>query len=100
MVLRLYKERYRNSDTNDGDLDSDPIYLGYSIPANAFAFADAVALQDFRNAKRLQRLIKMGSKSIIIDNELHYETRFVNMSISPLAEALMLYFETMTDWKY
>lgn len=100
IFISCFKERYNNNETTEGDLDSGPIFLGYSIPANAFAFGDAVALKDYRNAKRLHRLIKLGSKSVIKSNELHYETRFVNMSISPLAESLILYLETMTVWTY
>ena len=42
----------------------------------------------------------MGSKSVIKGNESHNETRFVNMSISPLAEPIILYLVTITDWNY
>ncbi|MCA0447734.1 MAG: hypothetical protein LCH54_16040 [Bacteroidetes bacterium] len=99
IVVTLFKERYHNSETSNGDIDSGPLFLGYSIPANAFAFAGAVAFKDLRTAKRLQRLISIGSKKIETENELKYETRFINLQINPLAEALLLYFETMTDWK-
>ncbi|MDX1909042.1 MAG: hypothetical protein SF053_18540 [Bacteroidia bacterium] len=97
-VLRLFTERYRDHATNAGDIDSGPVVLGYSIPANAFAFGDAVALKDFRNARRLQRLIQIGSVRVIHNQELCYKTRLIDMPISPLAESLILYFETMTDW--
>ncbi|GAB3845764.1 hypothetical protein GCM10028822_04760 [Hymenobacter terrigena] len=49
-VLRLYHERIGRYETSEGDVDSGPLILGYSIPANAFAFGDAVALRDWRNA--------------------------------------------------
>lgn len=98
LVLRIFKERYKNLETNVGDIDSGPIFLGFSIPANAFAFGNAVAFKDVRNAKRLQRLIKLGSKRIIKDQALSYQSRFIDLPISPLAESLILYFETMTDW--
>ncbi len=99
-ILRLFRERYKNKKTDYyGDIDSGPIILGYSIPANAFAFGDAVATEDLRNAKRLHRLIKLGSKKEKLNNEIKYKTRFIDMEISPLAEALILYFETMIEWK-
>jgi len=98
-VIRLFNERYKNNKTDFyGDIDSGPIIWGYSIPAIAFAFGDAVAMKDWRNAKRLERVIKLGSKTKQRNNEIKYKTRFINMEISPLAEALILYFETMTEW--
>lgn len=99
LAWRLYKERENDNKTSYGDIDSGPIFKGYSIPANAFAFADAVALKDFQNAKQLQRLIKFGSKKISQKNETKYETRFVDLTVSPLAEALLLYFETIRSWE-
>jgi hypothetical protein len=72
--------------------------MGYSIPANAFAFGDAVALDDKVNAQRLKRLINLGSKSIKSDDEIHYKVRYIDLPISPLSEALLLYFETMSEW--
>lgn len=98
-VFSLFKERYRNFETNAGDMDSGPVFVGYSIPATAFAFGDAVAVNDLRTAKRLQRLIKFGSKKIETNNEIKYKTRFIDLKINPLSEALILYFETMTEWE-
>ncbi len=98
-VFALFRERYNNFETGYGDMDSGSLFLGYSIPANAFAYADAVALNDLRTAKRLQRLIRLGSKKIESDNELKYKMRFIDLKINPLAEALLLHFETMTEWK-
>lgn len=98
-VLTSFKERYKNYDTNVGDIDSGPLFLGYSIPATAFAFAGAVAFDDLRTAKRIHRIINMGSKKIETPTELKYETRFVDLPISPLAESLILYFETIREWE-
>ncbi|QJX49345.1 hypothetical protein HMJ29_19830 [Hymenobacter taeanensis] len=92
-LVRLYRERAGNYTSSYGDLDSGPLILGYSIPANAFAFADAVALGDLRNARRLQRLIGLGRREIETPTELHYGVRFVDLAVSPLAEALLLYSE-------
>lgn len=97
LIFRLFNERYRNSETASGDIDSGPLFWGYGIPATAFAFGDAVALQDWKNAKKLQRMIEIGSKKIINNNELKYETRCIDLQVSPLAESLLLYFETMTE---
>lgn len=98
-LIRLFKERYKDNRTDYyGDIDSGPIIWGYSIPAIAFAFGDAVAMKDWQNAKRLERVIKLGSKTERSNSEIKYKTRFINMEISPLAEALILYFETMTEW--
>ncbi|WBA43488.1 hypothetical protein [Hymenobacter canadensis] len=92
-VLRLYRERAGAYTTSAGDLDSGPLLLGYSMPANAFAFADAVALHDQRNAQRLHRLIALGRRSVESPTELRYAVRFLDLPVSPLAEALLLYAE-------
>ena len=98
-LLRLYRERAGTYATAVGDIDSGPLLLGYSIPATAFAFGNAVALQDWRNAQRLRRVIAFGSKEIEHNDALHYDVRFVDLSVSPLAEALLLHAETMTPWR-
>jgi hypothetical protein len=98
-VYRLYKERRGSFTTGSGDIDSGPMVLGYSLPANAFAFGGAVAMQDFKNAVRLQRVIGLGAKKVVENNEMRYQTRFFDMPVSPLAEALLLSCETMTDWE-
>ncbi|HEX8326212.1 MAG TPA: hypothetical protein VF629_01640 [Hymenobacter sp.] len=98
-VLRLYHERAGSYETSEGDVDSGPLILGYSIPANAFAFGNAVALRDWRNALRLRRVVSFGSRTIETADELHYGVRFVDLSVSPLAEALLLHAETMTPWR-
>ncbi len=98
-LFRLYKERYQNREINDGDIDSGPLFLGYSIPANVFAFGDAVAMKDLRNAQRMKRLITIGCKLTYQNNEIKYNTRFINLQVSPLAESILLYMETMTEWK-
>ncbi|NCP85183.1 MAG: hypothetical protein GW809_02575 [Bacteroidetes bacterium] len=46
----------------------------------------------------LQRLIILGTKSITDNNELRYKVRFFDMTISPMAEALVLHSLTMTKW--
>lgn len=98
-VVRLYRERADDYETSAGDIDSGPLILGYSIPANAFAFGNAVALRDWRNAQRLRRVIALGSQEVKTADELHYRVRFVDLSVSPLAEALLLNAETMTPWR-
>jgi hypothetical protein len=98
-VIRLYHERADSYETGIGDVDSGPLILGYSIPANAFAFGNAVALRDWRNAQRLRRVISFGSREITTPQELHYGVRFVDLPVSPLAEALILHAETMTPWR-
>lgn len=98
LVIRLFRERYKTYNTGLGDIDSGPLFLGYSIPASAFAFGDAVAMGDMRNAKRLRRLISFGSKKIEENNEIRYRIRFTDLNASPMQEALILYFETMTEW--
>ncbi|WP_210519421.1 hypothetical protein [Hymenobacter terricola] len=98
-VIRLYHERAGEYETSAGDVDSGPLILGYSIPANAFAFGNAVALRDRRNGQRLRRIISFGSREVETPNELHYRVRFVDLSVSPLAEALLLHAETMAPWR-
>ena len=97
-AIRLYRERVGSYETSIGDVDSGPLILGYSIPANAFAFGNAVALRDWRNAQRLRRVISFGSREVATPQELHYGVRFVDLPVSPLAEALILHAETMTPW--
>jgi hypothetical protein len=99
-VIRLYHERAGSYETSEGDVDSGPLILGYSIPANAFAFGNAVALRDWRNAQRLRRVISFGSRAVETPQELHYRVRFVDLPVSPLAEALILHAETMTPWRH
>lgn len=98
-VIRLYREWAGSYETGIGDVDNGPLILGYSIPANAFAFGNAVALRDWRNAQRLRRVISFGSREVETPEELHYGVRFVDLSVSPLAEALLLHAETMTQWR-
>ena len=97
-AIRLYHERMGSYETSEGDVDSGPLILGYSIQANAFAFGNAVALRDWRNAQRLRRVIRFGSREITTPRELRYGVRFVELSVSPLAEALILHAETMMPW--
>lgn len=98
-IIRLYRERIGRYETSEGDVDSGPLILGYSIPANAFAFGDAVAISDWRNAQRIRRVISFGSREVETPQEVSYGVRFVDLSVSPLAEALLLNAETMTPWK-
>ena len=98
-VIRLYHERAGSYETSEGDVDSGPLILGYSIPANAFAFGNAVALRDWRNAQRLRRVIRLGSREMETPAELQYGVRFIDLPVSPLAEALILHAETMTPWR-
>lgn len=98
LVLRLFNERHDSKDINPGDIDSGPIIFGYSIPANEFALGNAVLAGDYKTAKRIERLISMGAKTIEKEDEKRYKLRFMDMNISPMAEALVLYSLTMTKW--
>lgn len=97
--FRLFNERMNDYSIDMGDIDSGPILFGLSIPANAFAFGDAVAFQDLRTAKQIKNFITLGSKQSEENAMIKYKTRFVDLNYSPLSESLLLYFETMTDWK-
>lgn len=90
-ALRMYREFASRYETGAGNVDSGPLILGYSIPATAFAFADAVALGDYRNAQRLRRVISLGSRDIRAGDELRYGVRVVDLEVSPLPEALLLW---------
>jgi hypothetical protein len=90
-ALRLYREQAGDYRTGAGDVDSGPLILGYGIPATAFAFADAVALRDYRNAQRLRRVISLGSREIREGDELRYGVRLINLDVNPLSEALLLW---------
>jgi hypothetical protein len=98
-VVQMYKEWAGDYALGTGDVDSGPLVLGYGIPATAFAFGNAVALQDWRNAQRLRRVISLGSREVETGNELHYSVRFVDLPVSPMAEAMLLHAETMTPWR-
>ena len=90
-VLRMYREYANGYTTGEGTVDSGPLILGYGIPATAFAFADAVALRDWRNAQRLRRVIGLGSREIREGDELRYAVRLVDLDVNPLSEALLLW---------
>jgi hypothetical protein len=90
-VLRLYREQPGDYSIGVGDVDSGPLILGYGIPATAFAFADAVALGDWRNAQRLRRVISLGSRTICEGDELRYGVRLIDLEVNPLSEALLLW---------
>ncbi|MVN76570.1 hypothetical protein GO988_09570 [Hymenobacter sp. HMF4947] len=90
-VLRLYRELPGDYTTGAGDVDSGPLLVGYGIPATAFACADAIALHDWRNAQRLRRVISLGSREIEENGELRYGVRLVDLDVSPLSEALLLW---------
>lgn len=92
-MLRLYREWPGRYATGAGDVDSGPLILGYGIPATAFACADAVALGDGRNAQRLRRVISLGSREIVENDELRYGVRLVELHVNPLPEALLLWAE-------
>ncbi len=98
-IVQMYKEWPGSFTTTAGDIDSGPLILGYGIPATAFAFGNAVALRDWRNAQRLRRVISIGSRKIETAAEMQYVVRVVNLPVSPLAEALLLHAETMTQWR-
>jgi hypothetical protein len=92
-VVRLYREFAAGYATGAGNVDSGPLILGYGIPATAFALADAVALRDGRNAQRLRRVVRLGSREVREGNELRYGVRMVDLAVNPLSEALLLWAE-------
>lgn len=98
LVLRVFRERYDNRNTSMGDIDSGPIFRGYSIPANEFALGNSILAGDFKTARKLERLINFGTRMIKKNNEIKYRVRFVKMNISPMAEALVLNSLTIIQW--
>jgi len=44
-----------------------------------------------RNAQRLRRVISLGSREVREGNELRYSVRLVDLDVSPLSEALLLW---------
>ncbi|MHC1776383.1 MAG: hypothetical protein AB9834_13345 [Lentimicrobium sp.] len=98
LIFRLFRERHDIRRTSMGDIDSGPVFLGYSIPANEFALGNSILAGDFKTAKKLERLIGFGTNTITKNNEIRYKVRFVNMNISPMAEALVLNSLTITKW--
>ena len=98
LALRLFKERHDKCGINMGDIDSGPIILGYSIPANEFALGGAIVAEDYKTARQLERLIGLGAKRIEENDEIRYSVRFIDMNISPMAEALVLNSLTMVRW--
>lgn len=98
MIFRLFRERYNNKKTDIGDIDSGPLFRGYSIPANEFALSNAVLAKDYNTARKLERLIDFGARKIKKNNEIKYKVRFIKMNISPMAEALVLNSLTITKW--
>lgn len=99
LALRLFRERANSRFFNIGDIDSGPIFLGYSIPANEFALGPAIISEDYKTAGKIERLINFGASKSEKNDELKYKVRFVNMNISPMAEALVLNSITMTKWE-
>lgn len=98
LIVKTFKERYNSSETDAGDIDSGPIFLGYSIPASEFALGCSVLSGDFKTARKLERLINLGTTESKGNDELKYDVRFVDMNISPMAEALVLFSLTITKW--
>ncbi len=98
ILFRLFRERYYNKKTDMGDIDSGPIFKGYSIPANEFALSNAILAGDFKTARKLKRLINFGTRKIKKNNEIKYKVKFVKMNISPMAEALVLHSLTIKKW--
>lgn len=98
LLFRLFKERHDSHKTAMGDIDSGPLFLGYSIPANEFALGSSILAGDYTTARKIERLINFGSRKFEKDGELKYKVRFVEMNISPMAEALVLNGLTITKW--
>lgn len=98
LLFRLFRERHNRRHISLGDIDSGPVFLGYSIPANEFALNGAVLSGDTETAGRIVRLINLGAKTTDKNNEIKHSLRFVNMNVSPMAEALVLNSLTATPW--
>ena len=98
-IFRLFKERPHSWKTSSGDIDSGPIVFGYSMPANEFALGNSLLAGDTRTAKKIQRLIEVGARTLTQDDELRYKVRFLKINISPMAEALVLHSLTITKWE-
>jgi hypothetical protein len=98
LIFRLFKERNKSMNSNVGDLDSGPLFLGYSIPANEFALSNSILSGDYKTAKKIERLIDFGTTEVGKNNELKYRTKFTEINISPMAEALVLYSLTIINW--
>lgn len=98
LFFRLFQERYDNRETSIGDIDSGPIFLGYSIPANEFALGGSILAGDYKTAKKLERLINFGTSKSKKNNELKYHIKLIDMKISPMAEAMVLNSLTITKW--
>ena len=94
----MFKERYKNSETSTGDIDSGEILFGYSIPANEFALFGAVMANDLQTAKQIERLVNFGTKIINKNNEIKHQIRFFDYNFSPMQEALVLFSITATKW--
>jgi len=98
LIFRLFKERHNSFEISLGDIDSGPLFFGYSIPANEFAVGGAVISEDYKTARKLERLIGFGASTEEKNDELKYIIRFIDMNISPMAEALVLNSLTITKW--
>ncbi len=98
ITFRLFKERSGNSETSYGDIDSGPLFAGYGIPSNVFVLACAVIAGDYKTAGQIEALINIGAKKIDKNDEIYYKVRFVDMDISPMAEAIVLFSMTVGDW--
>lgn len=95
LTFRMFRERYNDFSTNVGDIDSGPIINGFSIPASQFALICAINAGDQETIDLLYKLVRFGTQEIETETEFKYKTRMIEFEISPLAEALMLYAESV-----
>lgn len=98
LAVRPFKEIQGSWENGVGDIDSGPLFLGYSAPATTFALGDAIAMRDYATAEKISNVIALFSKKEISGGEMKYKTRFYNVSASPMTEAILLYMETMKEW--
>ena len=98
MLLRFFRERHDVKESNMGDIDSGPIVWGFSIPANQFALGCAIISGDFSTANKIKRLIDIGTEEVITNEEFKYKTKYIDINISPMAEALVLFSLTLRKW--
>jgi hypothetical protein len=98
LVVRPFKEIRGSWKSGAGDVDSGPLFLGYSAPASTFALGDAIAMRDYVTAEKISNLIAIFSGKKAEGGEMKFKTRFYNVSVSPMTEAVLLYMETMKEW--
>lgn len=89
--IYAFKERPGDWTIGSGDIDSGPIFLGYSVAATGIGLGAAMIENDDAAGKifNLIRLIDGGKED---EDTFHYR------HFTPLSDALLLFCKTMTSW--